>query len=753
MRSAPAIGLLFLGLTLPAGLATAHPEPAPTEEEPHWSEGLSLEELLQLELATPAKQRQKAREAPGVATLVTREQIHQFGWTSLNDILFSQPGFFPARDYERTVVGARGIQEGWNNNHLLVLVDGVPMNDHDTASAYTWDITPLFLVRSVEIIRGPGSALYGSSATQGIVAINTISSPKTLNEEERLEVNSEARLRLGNRGTASVEAVAATRSEHLSTVLGFRYARTQGDAYPSHDGSERTDSTGALQQFLITEPLGSRYLFVKLEARKALEGLSLRYHQQSWEQGTAHGWGGWVPDAEEPIREGRHLAVLSYHSKPESELQHEYVLMFQRHDYALDIRFYPNGALDGYYPSGVTESLDTHMDEVFGRAQLSGELAERVSLMGGVEYSLFLYGGDEAHHSNAELLNSEEGAPPSETLVPLGPFYEGILDRPVNNAAAYLQLAWSRLLDTPLSLTAGLRYDLKFFRYRDPETPASRASARSYEQLSPRVALVYAALPSLSLKLQASRAFRAPAPVELFSTNSWMTDTDIDTLRPERVSTFELGADWTLHRHLSSRTTVFLSRYENLIGYEKAYLGNLFSRDTAGLELELMADAELGGRGRLMAFGNYSYVHLLGETDRGSGSGLSAGRLTWAPAHTAKAGVSYSLKRFTLALQGRYQSTVLRREGDRVTPAFMEARPESVPAWVRFDVNARLQLNAWSAVGFSVANLLDTESYLIRTGDLPFDSRQPGAQPLKGPLISSKTPFSLESSSLKVAKG
>jgi iron complex outermembrane receptor protein len=234
---------------------------------------------------------------------------------------------------------------------------------------------------------------------------------------------------------------------------------------------------------------------------------------------------------------------------------------------------------------------------------------------------------------------------------------------------------------------------------------------------------VYAPTASLSLKLQASRAFRAPTPSEIFSTNSWMADSDIDTLQPERVTTFELNADWTLSQHLSWRTTVFHSQYENLIGYTNAQLSNLFSRRFAGLELELMADAELGARGRVMAFGNYTYVHLLGEADGHGGAVDPAARLTWAPAHTVKAGVSYGLKRFTFALQGRYQSKVLRRETDRVTPAFIEARPESVPAWVRFDANARLRLNEWSAVGLTMTNLLDAESYLVRTGDLPFDYR------------------------------
>jgi outer membrane receptor protein involved in Fe transport len=655
--------------------------------------------------------------------VVTREQIRQFGWRSLNELLFSQPGFFPARDYERTVVGARGLHEGWNNNHLLVLVDGVPVNDHDAASAYTWDITPLLLARSVEIIRGPGSALYGSSAMNGVVAINTISSPKTLGEDERLEINSEARLQLGNRGTASVEAVAATRSRHVSTVLGFRSHRTEGSAYLSFDGSGRTDGTGALQRFLVREPLGSRYLFLKLEARESLEGLSLSYHQQSWEQGTGHGWGDWVPDFEEPIREGRHLAVLRYHSRPEGPVQHEYVLQFQRRTSDLDIRFLPSGAFDGYYPAGVTESLQSQSDELFGRAQLSGLVAERLSLLGGAEYSVFLYGGDDAHYANAELRDPTGGFPPSDTPVQLGPFYESILGHPVNNLAAYVQLAWSQLLDTPLSLTAGLRYDLKFFSYTDTEAYGAPSRRKSYLQFSPRLALVYAPTSSLSLKLQASRAFRAPSPSELFSTNSWMADSDLETLRPERVTTFELNADWMLHRRLNSRATVFHSQYENLIGYTDAIVSNLFSRRFAGLELELMTEVELGARGHVMAFGNYSYVRLLGEADGRGGAITPARELTWAPAHAIKAGLAYRMRAFTLALQGRYQSTVLRREMDRVTPAFIDARPASVPAWVRLDVNSRLQLNAWSSVGLTVTNLLDAESYLVRTGDLPFDYR------------------------------
>ncbi|WNG35227.1 TonB-dependent receptor [Archangium violaceum] len=709
------------------GPALAHDDPSHEEEEPEpeWTQSLSLEELLQVELSAPSKRRQLAREAPGVATVVTREQMRRFGWTTIDDILFSQPGFFPAQDFERTTVGARGLWEGWNNNHLLVLMDGVPINDNDLATAFTWDITPLFLVKSVELIRGPASALYGSSAINGVIALNTLSSTHTLDEGERLEINSEARLRTGNHGTAAVDAVAVTRSRHISAVVGFQHLRTDGFSYLSYDGSGRTDATGALQRFRVSNRRDSDYLFVKLEPLNALKGLSAQYHLQDWSYGTGHGWAYWVPDVDGAMRDRRHIAVLSYRSEPGSPLEQEYVLKYQRHQYDNEVRFYPSGADNGqrYYPAGMTEVLRTALDELFGRVQLSGALGERLTLLGGVEYAATLYGGDDVHYATADL-HGEGDVPATQTPVRLGPIYESFLNEPMSNVGAYTQLAWSRLLELPLSLTVGLRYDLKFFHYRELGHPEAPRHYKSYDQFSPRLALVYAPSPALSLKFQAGRAFRAPSPGELFGSNTWMLNSNIETLRPEQVTTFELNADWSINSHLSWRTTLFHSRYKNLIGYvQGSRLDNFLSQTHLGLESELLAEVDLGAQGRLSAFGNYSYVHLLEGADSSGVMMEKEGHLTWAPAHQAKAGMSYQWKGFSLALQGRYLGDVHRREEDMGNPLFHTLRPEVVPAWFRLDANARYQLTPWAGVALEVSNLLGAESYLVKIRDYPFDYR------------------------------
>ncbi|MFY0573254.1 TonB-dependent receptor [Cystobacter fuscus] len=592
------------------------------------------------------------------------------------------------------------------------------------ATAFTWEISPLFLVKSVEILRGPASALYGSSAINGVIALNTLSSSHTLEDDERMEINSEARVRAGNLGTAAVDAVAVTRSRHLSAVVGFQRQHTDGFSYLSHDGSGRTDATGALQRFLVNDRRDSSYLFVKLEPTKALRGLSLQYHLQDWNYGTGHGWLYWVPDVDGVMRDRRHIAVASYRSRPGSALEQEYVFKYQRHEYDNHVRFYPNGAENGSYPAGVTEVLETALSELFGRAQLSGSLLEGLSLLGGVEYAASLYRGDSAHYANADLADQEGGFPATPGLARLGPIYESVLGEPMSNVGAYSQLAWRRVLALPLSLTLGLRYDLKFFHYRDLARPGSPRRFKSYDQVSPRISLVYAPSPVFSLKLEGGRAFRAPASGELFGSNTWMLKANVEAMRPEQVTTFELNADWSLGPQVSWRSTLFHSRYENLIGYSPENLvGNLQFQTDLGVESELLVEVDLGGRGRLSGFGNYTYVHLL------EGAGPS-GVLTWAPAHQAKAGVSYQRERFSLALQGRYQGDVLRREEDRVNPLFRAQRPERVPARFRLDANVRYQFTSWAAAELKVSNLLDAESYLVKTYDYPFDYRMEGRRVL-----------------------
>ena len=108
--------------------------------------------LLQNQVTTSAtKIAKKTSEAPNIVSVISHKEISDYGRTSINDILYQLPGFSPSQDYDRRTVSSRGVYEGWNNNHLLVLMDGIQFNDSLYGSAYTWEITPLNMIKSLEV--------------------------------------------------------------------------------------------------------------------------------------------------------------------------------------------------------------------------------------------------------------------------------------------------------------------------------------------------------------------------------------------------------------------------------------------------------------------------------------------------------------------------------------------------------------------------------------------------------------------------
>ncbi len=720
--SRPALVLALAAAVASSALASEPvPPSAPPPVEPDWSRSLSLQDLLDLELASPAKLPQTSREAPGQASLVTRQLLREYGWTSIEDVLYRQPGFFPSHEAERNTIGARGLSESWNNNHLLLLIDGVPFNDGESAAAYTSDLTPLFITKDLEIIRGTGSALYGSSATNGVISLNTVSAAKLLGENGALESTSQAALRVGNLGARALDVLTAARTRYLSTVLAFNHSETDGNEYLSPDGSGRADASGALQRFQVQDHHSSNYFFAKLEGLDRFSGLQLEYHLQSWRYETAFGWLYWTPDVRTPHAEERHLVNLRYRAEPRPDLSFEGVAQYQRHRQDLHMRFYPDGAL-GLYPAGVTEVQIYWTQEAFARTQLAWRVSQQATLLAGIEGAAFLYDGDEAHFANAFLDDAAHGFPPSDATVPLGPTYEPVVGEPVWKLAPYAQLAVQRLLGLPISLTAGLRFDSKFFHYRDLASGERRY--KSFEQLSPRLALVFSPLPGLSLKGQASQAFRTPSALELFASHSWAESSNVE-VRPEQVTTFELGLDWAVSPRLTWRLNGFNTRYLDDILYASSTnaLLNLRSRRVAGVESEALGELPLGDGQSLSGFANFTWVRQLSESTYDASLGSSEGGLTWAPELSAKAGLVYRNGPLTIAAQGIFQGEVRRRGGESADPLFAASRPASVAPWTRFDLNLRWRIAHGLSAALGLRNLFDTAGYLIKGGSFPFDYR------------------------------
>ncbi len=690
---------------------------------------LSLDELLQIPVRSASRIPECIGQAPGSVTVVTREQATDYGWVSLNDILYRQAGFGPAQDYDRRTVSSRGQFEGWNNNHLLHLVDGIPMNDNLYGSAYTWEITPLFVAKNVEVLRGPSSALYGSYATNGAVQVNTLSAAE-------LDGRGEGRVRIGDAGVRAFDWVQGVGAEGaVAGVLGYSSYETDGNEYPSFDGSGRRDDSGQLRRFLTNDRRDNHYFWAKLEAGDRLEGLTLQLHEQAWRYQTGHGWLWWIPDSRESMAESRRIAALAYRPRKAGRLAQDHLVRYQRHDIDWRTRYYPNGAL-GRYPAGMWESLTTSAYDVLGRVQMAYDLDAANNLLVGFEADRFSYAGDREHNSNVDVDDAAAGFPPffENQTTPLGPWLDYLLDLPVTSWAAYGQLSSRGLLDGRVHATFGARYDRTFLRYHEIAAAARPRARRTFARLSPRAGLVFSPSEAVSLKLLAGQAFRSPTLTELGGAHTFSLYSNIQRLRPEVVTTTEAVADWRISRYLSVRGNVFYTRFANQIAYSVANYNlstNVYTLETGGAEGELLLT-----RGALSGFLNYSYAKRLAEAIIDETITASPHALTWEPAHKLNFGAVYGRDFWKLAATGHYQGRVRRRPsevGAQVLPLNVVAldldrfRPRAVEAWLSLDARASLRLSRNLSAAIAARNLLDADHQaLVKVLAFPFDYRQEG---------------------------
>ena len=168
MRSTKALPLLMLMLQTCGNAALAQ---APLSQEAELA--LSYGDRSVISVATG--NRQPLRRAPAVATVITAEDMAAMGADSLDEVLEAVPGLHVGRIavVGRPQYAMRGIlSTGSINPQILLLQDGLPITTAYTGDPGTmWPGMPLDNIARIEVVRGPGSALYGADAYAGVVNI------------------------------------------------------------------------------------------------------------------------------------------------------------------------------------------------------------------------------------------------------------------------------------------------------------------------------------------------------------------------------------------------------------------------------------------------------------------------------------------------------------------------------------------------------------------------------------------------------
>lgn len=185
--------------------------------------GLSLEELGKLNVKTASRFDQPIADAQSVISVIHREQLLAFGAKNVAEALQYLPGFVPISDitYGRRGIAMRGDTDILGEHNLLLL-DGKPYRLASTgvhANQAIFDSFPLDAIERIELIRGPGSVLYGSNAVSSVINIIT-------RKEQSNQLSTT--VQMGSFSTRKLSIHAAHNSEQLHSHITVQHVDTDG---------------------------------------------------------------------------------------------------------------------------------------------------------------------------------------------------------------------------------------------------------------------------------------------------------------------------------------------------------------------------------------------------------------------------------------------------------------------------------------------------------------------------------------------
>ena len=236
--------LLCLALTCASAAPTYGQVPTapaapdqPTGEPPQLGDfrdfdELDLDDLLNVTVSIASGKIQRAEEAPSTVSVVTDEDIRRMGARTLADVLQTVPGFeVLTNDLGRSRIAVRGVVSQHpttlaavtqaSSENILVLFNGHKLNDLFTGGATVVNLEiPLYNIKQVEIIRGPGSALFGANAF--LAVINLV--PYTASNLEGVEVSAAG----GSFETQQYHVLAGHTAGDLGVSASFQFSDTTG---------------------------------------------------------------------------------------------------------------------------------------------------------------------------------------------------------------------------------------------------------------------------------------------------------------------------------------------------------------------------------------------------------------------------------------------------------------------------------------------------------------------------------------------
>ncbi len=490
---------------------------------------MSLEQLMQIqvpEVETASKFEQKATEAPANVTVLTSDEIKKYGWRTLGDLLETVPGFYISYDRDYQYVGVSGVSLGDANSRILLLVNGHRVNNdlNDSAAVDTSFILDVDLIDRVEIIRGPGSVLYGNNAFFAVINVFTRTGKQVGGVEGSGSYGSynaaEGRVTVGNQFTNGLQYMLSGTIYNNPGNENLYYPEFQAynngiahnmdaDQFQSYFGSVNYSDFTLEGGYINREKINPTSQFGYSFNDPRFETIDQRsYATLKYQHNFAHDW-----DV---------LADVYYDAS--------YLFIGQ-----------PTGLLPGAPAVAFTQQKQQ------GRwagleVQVNKKIFDKDTLTFGGEYR------NDFTQDATEISSNNVIGSINDHRQSYGIFGQGDV----------------AVMDN-LHVEAGARYD----QYGDYSP-----------NWSPRAALIYNAWKDSTFKLIYGTAFRDPNVMELALS-------DTKDIQPEKIYSYQLVYDQGINKNMRSTVMGYYNHMNDLIGLSSSGTYTNFNADTVGFEWDV----------------------------------------------------------------------------------------------------------------------------------------------------------------------
>lgn len=503
------------------------PSPAHADIDAETQELLSMSmvDLMTMTVSISTQTKQALSKAPSVVSVITAEDIRATGTTNLMEILQSVPGIYIRVNQFgfRPLVSMRGASP----KNTLIMIDGAPERDLVWATGIFWKGLPASMIERIEIIRGPGSALFGSDASAGVINVITKTAGKI--------TQSEGGVRIGSFDTQTAWLQHGTKWNGFDVGLTLEASHTDGH-----------------RPFIARD-----WLNISDHANLGYDNLDLRFSigRDHWRVQADHrqkdnlGIG---------ITGGSYLDPVTHAKDRQTGIAWLYSNAAAAKDWGLDaeVRYRDLEYSSG---NGFWEVPATTLNAVRSAEQRLN--FEASGLYTGFKGHAFRIGGGYVWQDLYYVKQATNGVP--GFFVP---------EKLRQNSYLFVQDVWN--LAERWELTAGMRYD----RYTGfPGT------------LNPRLALVWESTERLTTKLMHGRAFRTPSFLELYAITG-ATNPNAN-LVPEKSTTWDLFFGYRATKDLNLGLSLFHYLQSNPIVDAAGQFMNVDPHRIRGIELEAIWQA------------------------------------------------------------------------------------------------------------------------------------------------------------------